>query len=68
MTTFGKEVSIRFTVCVFRERLSICVCIVSFCFEGGMWDLLYLFLITAFYLLCSYAVQVPHVSPHVLRG
>ena len=38
---FGKELSIRFTVRVFRERLSICVC-VSFPFgnEDGLWDLI----------------------------
>ena len=38
---FGKELFIRFTVHVFRERLSICVCpSFPFGFEGGMWDVL----------------------------
>ena len=37
---FGKELFIRLTVCVFRERLSICVWgSFPFSFEGGMWDL-----------------------------
>ena len=36
---FGKELFIRFTVRVFREYLSICVCAsFLFCFEGGMLD------------------------------
>ena len=40
---FGKELFIRFTVHVLRERLSICVCpSFPFGFEGGMWDLIVL--------------------------
>ena len=40
-TCFGKELFIRFTVCVFRERLSVCECAsFSFSFEGKMWDLI----------------------------
>ena len=40
---FGKELFILFTVRVFRERLSVCVCL-SFLFGlwGGMWDLVVL--------------------------
>ena len=35
-----EELFIRFSVRVFRERLSICVCAsVFFGLEGGMWDL-----------------------------
>ena len=33
---FGKELFIRFSVHVFRERLSICVCASDFSFEGAM--------------------------------
>ena len=36
---FGKELFFRFTVLVFREHLSICVCSFPFGFEDGMWDL-----------------------------
>ena len=40
-TCLEKELFIRFTVYVFRERLSICVCpSFPFDFEGGMWDLI----------------------------
>ena len=40
---FGKELFIRLTVRVFRERLSICVCAsFPFGFEGWMWDLIVL--------------------------
>ena len=42
---FGKELFIRLTVCVFRERSPVCVCAsFPFCFEGGMWDLIVLVL------------------------
>ena len=38
---FEKELFIRFTVRVFRERLSVCVSSsFPFGFEGGMWDLI----------------------------
>ena len=38
---FGKELFIRFTVRVFSERLTICVCAsFPFGFGGGMWDLI----------------------------
>ena len=37
---FGKELFTRFTVRVFRERLSVCVCAsLPFGFEVGVWDL-----------------------------
>ena len=37
----GKELFIRFTLCVLRGRLSICECAsFPFGFEGGMWDLI----------------------------
>ena len=40
---FGKEVFIRFTVCVLRGRLSICECAsLPFGLGGGMWDLIVL--------------------------
>ena len=42
---FVKEVFIRFPVRIFREHLSICVCVCLFsffCFEGRMWDLIVL--------------------------
>ena len=40
-TYSGKELLIRYTVRVFRERLSICVCsFFPFSFEGWMWDLI----------------------------
>ena len=47
---FGKELFIRLTLRVFRERLSICVfaCFFSFGFESGMWDLIVL--VTYYYL------------------
>ena len=52
---FGKELFIRFTVRVFRDRLSMCVCVCffPFWFWGGMWDLI-IFLLDhclSFYLL-----------------
>ena len=41
MTTVSKELFIRFTVLIVRERLSICVCpSCPFGFEGGVWDLI----------------------------
>ena len=40
---FMRELSIPFIVCVFRERLSVCVCpFVPSGFEGGMLDLIVL--------------------------
>ena len=49
MTTFlGERLFIRFTVSVFDDRSSICVCkSFSFGFQAGVWDL-YKFLIIAF--------------------
>ena len=38
------ELFIRFTVRIFRERVSLCVCAsFPFCFEGGVWDLIVYF-------------------------
>ena len=43
MTTYLGRVVIRFTVHVFRERLSfLCMPFVPFSYEGGMWDLIVL--------------------------
>ena len=42
-TCLGKELFIRFTMCVFREPLSVNVCSsFPFGFEGGIWDLIVL--------------------------
>ena len=38
---FGKEMFVWFIMCVYLERLSICVCF-PFWFEAGMWDLIVL--------------------------
>ena len=46
---FGKALFNRFTVRVFRECLSICVCsLFPFVFEDEMWDLIVLILYFAF--------------------
>ena len=39
---FGNELFICFTVRVLRGRLSVCECVVVFCFEGWTWDLIVL--------------------------
>ena len=39
---FGKELFIGFTMRVFPDRLSVCVCLLPFCFGSKMWDLIVL--------------------------
>ena len=54
---FGKEVFIWFTVRVFRECLSVCVCAsFPFGFKGGMWDLIVL--VPGHAYLCTFAIKV----------
>ena len=67
---FGKGLFIRFTVRVFRERLSVCVCVsYPFGFEGGMWNMItsdhflsfyfFLFQIVAF--LCTFITSYANI-------
>ena len=65
---FGKELFIRFTVHVFRERLSICVCVFFlFGFEGGLWDLIVY--VSDHCLLCETGVisQERHLLYHKIK-